>query len=233
MTEPAEFRYSTGHSAIGHAKNFPWEYAVPNTEFWKSLDFVIGRNFLKCFSRTEIDEMNLEQAASISQTAKFELLLSLLQKKLVLQDGLAKESPNSGVDSLADAAQHPTIEDVGPADHLYTADFDSWGDLFLGIYTLQNALGQKARQEKTIRLLIEKRTDKTNLSYFHTLAGLLEETGRYKEAEETEEQVKIWLDRKLGKDSPQALGARRLSRRRFGNKGEKKRRRSYSRRYLI
>ncbi len=59
-------------------------------------------------------------------------------------------------------------------------------------------------------MLCERRRDRGNLSHFHTLAGMLLATGRYEEAEKMEVDVKGWLESKLGKDSPQALGAWRI-----------------------
>lgn len=65
-------------------------------------------------------------------------------------------------------------------------------------------------EEQTIRMLIDKRKDKTNLSHMHTLSAILLGRGKYAKAEEMEGKVKVWLDGKLGRDSPQALGSRKI-----------------------
>ncbi|KAK4044835.1 hypothetical protein C8A01DRAFT_31021 [Parachaetomium inaequale] len=59
-------------------------------------------------------------------------------------------------------------------------------------------------------MVIERRQDRSNLSHSHSLAGVLLETGRYEEAEREETAVRDWLDGRLGRESPQALGARRV-----------------------
>lgn len=184
MASPTGYRYSQGKKDIGEAANFSWEYPVPANEFWNTLGFVTGRSFLQCFSADEIARLPLD--STLSKSGKLELLLKLLREKLSSQDAAA-------------APQTP-----------YDVNYEAWDKLLLGIYTMQGQLGQSADAEKTIRMLVDRRKDKTNLSHLHSLSGLLDEQGKYAEAEETEEPVKLWLDERLGKDSPQALGSRRI-----------------------
>jgi hypothetical protein len=47
-----------------------------------------------------------------------------------------------------------------------------------------------------MRMMCDRRKDKTNLSHFHTLAGLLFARGKYAEAEGMERDVKVWLEEK-------------------------------------
>jgi len=183
MASSTRYRYSQKTKDIGEAKNFSWEYPVPDNEFWNSLDFFIGRNFLKCFSEDEIQRMPLD--STLSKMGKLELLLQLLEEKLSAENA---------------AAAPQTLHDV---------NYDVWDQLLLGKCTMQWQLGLYADAEKTIRTLLDHRNDKTNLSYGHSLSALLDIQGKYAEAEETEIPVQLWLDERLGKDSPQALGARR------------------------
>jgi hypothetical protein len=63
----------------------------------------------------------------------------------------------------------------------------------LGIYTGQIQLGHVEEVEKTIRTIVDQRKDKTNLSHLHSLSSLLEQQGKYAEAEDTKVPVIRWL----------------------------------------
>lgn len=181
-----EVKYSQGSKDIGAAKSFSWEYPVPKNAFWGPLDFVVGRNFLKCFSSSELQAMELRLIGSLPNFEKYELLLKILNEKL--------EASNK-------AATPRTMQEV---------DHKAWDDLMLGIVTMYARLNRLSDQESTVRLLIAKRQDPSNLSHFYNLAGVLLEQGKYAEAEERASKARDWLDGKLGKDSPQALGARKI-----------------------
>jgi hypothetical protein len=165
-------------------KDFSWEYPVPNNEFLGPLNFVVGRNFLKCFAESEILAMESRLDGSLSNDEKHELLLKLLREKLEAEDK---------------AAAPQTLCDV---------NHKAWDDIQLGIVTMQGQLSHLSDQEATVRLLISARTDPTNLSHFYNLSSILLQQKKYAEAEETALPVKDWLDGKLGKESPQALGSR-------------------------
>jgi hypothetical protein len=177
-------KYSQGTKDIGTAKDFSWEYPVPNNEFLGPLNFVVGRNFLKCFAESEILAMEPRLDGSLSNDEKHELLLKLLREKLEAEDK---------------AAAPQTLCDV---------NHKAWDDIQLGIVTMQGQLNHLSDQEATVRLLISARTDPTNLSHFYNLSSILLQQKKYAEAEETALPVKDWLDGKLGKESPQALGSR-------------------------
>ncbi|KUJ22562.1 uncharacterized protein LY89DRAFT_664367 [Mollisia scopiformis] len=85
-----KYLYSTGTSDIGEAKNFPWEYRVPDTEFFDPSGFKVGSTFLACFSEEEAQDMGLESKLSLSKTEKLALLLQTLQDKLKFEDDTAK-----------------------------------------------------------------------------------------------------------------------------------------------
>ena len=197
--DAAGYRYSQNNKDIGDAKNFSWEYPIPVNDFWKSLDFIVGRNFLQCFSPAEIELLRLEESESLSKEGKLQLLLKLLQEKLSAGDT---------------AAALQTLYDV---------DYGSWDKLMLGIHTMQLYLEQADEAETSLRELIDRRKDTTNLSYLHSLSVMLEKRGDYVEAEETERKVRVWLDAKVGRDAPQALGSRRIIARAMWKQGPERR----------
>ncbi|KAH8821757.1 hypothetical protein F5884DRAFT_101736 [Xylogone sp. PMI_703] len=179
-------RYSDGKSdTTGRLRNFPWEYPVPDNKFWNDLPFTVGRNFLSNYSEEEIKQLPIDPDSALGKDKKLELLDELLHTRLASQDA---------------AAAPETFYDV---------DYVSWDRLWLGIFTMQYELGRPGA-EQVMRMMCDRRKDKSNLSHFHTLAGLLLARGEYTEAEKMENDVKVWLEEKLGKDSPQVLGARRI-----------------------
>jgi tetratricopeptide (TPR) repeat protein len=95
---------------IGEANVFSWEYPLPDNEFWNTLDFVVGRNFLQCFSEDEIKQMHFDD--TLSKRGKLELLLNLLREKLSSQDAAA--APQT----------------------LYCVNYAAWDKLLLGISTM-------------------------------------------------------------------------------------------------
>lgn len=189
-------RYSTPN--IGNAKNFTWEYPVPDNAFWNDLKFVVGRNFLSSFSPEEISQLPIDPNSTQSKSGKLELLLQLLQEKIAAQD--AESSPQS----------------------FYDTDYEAWETTWLAIHTMQYELGLP-EAEQTIRMLIDRRKNKANLSHFHTLSVLLFEQGQYAEAEEMERPVLDWLVSRLGDTSPQALGSRRIIARAIWKQGPERR----------
>jgi predicted Zn-dependent protease len=123
---------------------------------------------------------------SLSDMEKHELLLKILNEKLEAGDK---------------AAAPKTLEEV---------DHKAWDDVMLAVVTMQGQLNRLSDQEATLRLMIDKKADPTNLSHFHNLAEALLRQGKYAEAEDMETKARDWLDGKLGKDSPQSLGARKI-----------------------
>ncbi|CAI7632024.1 unnamed protein product [Penicillium discolor] len=79
--------------------------------------------------------------------------------------------------------------------------------------------------EDTIRMLVEKRPDTSNVIPPHMLADHLVKVGKYSEAEEVVRPVCEWMDvnPKLGKASPQALSARRTIARALWGQGPSRR----------
>ncbi|KAK3310027.1 uncharacterized protein B0T15DRAFT_21839 [Chaetomium strumarium] len=182
-------RYSQGNKDIGAARNFSWEFAVPQNKFWDDLPYTAGRNFLSLFEPGEqpsLDDDDNADSNALSRPDKLRLLLKLLRERLARKD--------------ADAAPRS----------FYDVDYQAWDKTWLAIAGIQHELRDFAAEEQTLRMLIERRKDSSNLSHLHSLSGLLLEKGAYEEAERTETVVRDWLDSKLGRESPQSLGARRM-----------------------
>ena len=185
MASPSAVRFSQGKKDIGDAHKFSWEYPVPDNRFWNDIPFTTARNFFQSFSSEEIDRLPIDPDSTLEKHSKLETLIKLLRELLAKKE--AESSPKS----------------------FYDVDFAGWDRLWLAIYTLQDQL-EDPEAEGTLRMLCDRRKDKTNLSHQHTLAGLLLDRGKFAEAEALEKGVKEWLDGQLGKDSPQALSARRI-----------------------
>ncbi|GLA56209.1 hypothetical protein AnigIFM63604_005669 [Aspergillus niger] len=183
------FRYSTGAVATSEtAKAFSWEAPVPVNTFWDSFEYSVARNFLANFSDAELTQLPIDEASSDDHRIKLQLLLRLLQEKLE-QEKAATSPPQS----------------------LYTTDYLRWYQLWQGIYCLQDKL-DLPEAEQTVRMLVEKRPDESNVVPPHMLADHLVKIGKYQEAEETERPVCAWMDSRphLGPSSPQAINARRI-----------------------
>lgn len=183
------FRYSTGEVAINEAaKAFSWEAPVPVNRFWDSFQYCIARSFLDNFSDIQLEQLPIVQDSPDNQQTKLRLLLQLLQDKL------EKEEAN-----------------FSPPQSLYEVDYKRWYKLWQGIFAIQDEL-DLPEAEQTVRMLVEKRPDKSNVVPPHMLADYLVKIGKYKEAEDIERPVCDWMDARphLGKSSPQAINARRI-----------------------
>lgn len=197
---PEGVRYSTPNmQGKPEARNFTWEYPVPENAFWNDLKFVVGRNFLSSFSPEQISQLPIDANSTQSKSEKLEVLLRLLQEKIAAED--AKASPQT----------------------FYDVDFEAWETAWLGVHTMQYNLGRIPEAEQTLRMLIDRRKNKTNLSHFHSLSVMLFEQGRYAEAERMERPVLDWLVGRLGDTSPQALGSRRIIARSIWKQGPERR----------
>ena len=200
-TPTAAVRYSqTKTEMTDQAKAFPWECPIPATPFWEALTFVEARNFLQSFaSDEERAALPIDRDSTAPKDEKLELLSGLLDNKLAAED--AAVAPQTW----------------------YDVDFKAWNRLQMGRFTLQQSLGRDVEAEGTLRMMIGREKNKNNLSFQHTLAALLCDQGKYREAEEMEGPVVEWLDGILGRDSPQALGGRRIMARAMWKQGEERR----------
>lgn len=164
---------------------FPWDYDIPDTPFWSDLEFTVGRNFLTCFSPSEVEQMHLDGA--LNENQKLELLLKLLQEKL--ESRKAEVAPQS----------------------LCSIDFAEWQRLMIGIETMQKFL-DLPEEEETLRIIMENGRDgKRNMSGVNMMAIFKEKHGLYSEAETLAREVLPFMQthEMLGVDSPQAMGTTR------------------------
>ncbi|KAI0154726.1 hypothetical protein GGR57DRAFT_109577 [Xylariaceae sp. FL1272] len=181
-------RYSGPSVSPNDVADFPWEHPVPKTKFWNDLPYPLARNFLQACNAENLAYIRpaTESDSEKSRREKLMLLDRWVKKKLIQEEALA--APCS----------------------FYDADYVGWERLMLASVSISKELGDLARQEDTLRLLVDRRKDRSNLSHLHNLAGMLVEKGDYAEAERLERKVEPWLISKLGRGSPQALGAKRI-----------------------
>lgn len=168
---------------------FPWDYDVPTTPFWSNIKYQIARGFLSCYSADEIESMDFESRADLSNDEKLEYLYSILQN--TLKDEEAKAAPSS----------------------LDKKDYNKWQALNMGISTILYFQGRYEETEVIMRAMYNNGLDGTkNRSALHSLGGILEKLGRYEEAERSAKEILPWLQEHgtLGWDSPQALGSMRI-----------------------
>lgn len=188
-TSTSSFRYSNGQVATSEeAKAFPWEAPVPINQFWDSFDYCTARNFLGNFSDQELEQLPIDQGSTSSHREKLQLLLRLLQEKLTEEEAAAVSQQS-----------------------IYKVDYKRWYNLWQGIYTYEDQL-DLPQAEETVRMLVRTRPSESNVVPPHMLANHLVKVGKYKEAEDTERPVSAWMDAQpsLGRDSPQAINARRI-----------------------
>ena len=179
MARSTSVRFSDGKPQTDKSPNFPWEYLVPDNQFWSGLPFVVGRNFLSNFTAEEVEHLPIDPNCNLGKGKKVNLLLNLLKSRLAERDSTA--APET----------------------YYDIEFPGWDKLWVGIFTMQHELGHP-EAEQTMRRMCDRSKDESNLSHFHTLAGMLVARGEYVEGEVMERKVKPWLEEKLGKDSPQS-----------------------------
>ncbi|KAI8949549.1 hypothetical protein F4801DRAFT_580375 [Xylaria longipes] len=145
-----------------------------------------ARTFLKSFSTEDAAKLPIDPDSTLESSQKIELLFTLLQTQLAKKETDSKPEP------------------------LFDADYAVWEKLHTAIFCVQKDLGNNIQAEMTLHMLIERRRDKTNLSLLLTLCGMLIERGEYEEVAKKLPEIIEWLDRRLGENSPQALGGRRM-----------------------
>ncbi|KAI2696589.1 hypothetical protein CBS147332_8941 [Penicillium roqueforti] len=194
MTVVSSFRYSIAEIATAEAaESFSWEAPVPVNRFWDSFSYGTARSFLGNFSDAELEQLAIDPVVidsdnTADQQKKLQLLLQLLRNKLANEETA-----------------------ISPPQSLYDVDYKRWYGLWQGIYTLENELNLP-QAEETVRMLVERRPDESNVVPLHMLAEYFVKAGKYKEAEEIARPVCEWMDAcpHLGKTSPQAINTRRI-----------------------
>jgi hypothetical protein len=176
---------NTGPEKSAETK-FSWDYDVPNIPFWSDLQpdstITIARNFLTCFSKSEVEDMNLDD--TLDKDQKLHLLLRLLQEKLAAREAQVSPQP------------------------LRMVDYSEWQRLMIGIETMQKFL-DLPEEEDTLRIIMESGKDgNRNMSGVNMMAAFKEKHGLYMEAETLAREVLPFMQghEMLGPDSPQAFG---------------------------
>lgn len=183
MAKPPGVRYSQDDKDIGSARDFPWELPVPKTKFWDDVPYSAACNFLMLFKPDEQVVVDLERS-TLDKKEKLQLLEKLLRQRF----------------DSKDAATAPQT--------LYDENYEYWYRLWLAIASMQFEL-QDPDCEQTLRMMIDRAKDPSNIVPQHTLTQVLIRNGKFAEAEEIALPVLARLDKLLGKESPQALAARR------------------------
>lgn len=172
--------------AARQAPKMPWDFDVPNDAFWNGLDYQIGRNFLQCYEESEISQMTFDDSLSYDEKLKF--LRDILQHTFA--DEAAKTAPTP----------------------LHDTNYKLWVKLMLGFSTIEHYLKNYDEEERIVREMYENGPDGSkNMSALHNLSAVMEQTGRYPEAEHMAREVLPWLEghELLGEGSPQSLGCMR------------------------
>jgi hypothetical protein len=201
MAASPSFRYSNGEIATAEAaKSFSWEAPVPVNGFWDSIDYCTARNFLINFSDAELEQLPIDKDSTEDSRAKLQLLLRLLEEKIAQEEAAAT-----------------------PPQSLYETDYKRWYSLWQGVFRMQDML-DLPEAEDTVRMLVA-RAEKGNSVPRHMLADYLVKIGKYAEAEDTERPVLAWMESgpHLGRESPQAINARRIMARALWGQGPPRR----------
>ncbi|KAJ5112919.1 hypothetical protein N7456_001453 [Penicillium angulare] len=183
------FRYSTGTSDSAKPTSFAWEFAVPVTPFWDSFSWKYAKCILKAFTALEIQNLHLEQYKNESETRKFDLMDKFLEEKLALEEARY-------------LAYGTTLQ---------TADYDLWNKVLLAITLTSTETGHLERAEKAHRSLIDGRTDLQDMTSINNFASwLIHHTTKYDDARGFAIQSQNWIEKKLGRSSPQSIGNRKI-----------------------
>lgn len=170
------------------APKFEWDFDVPDTPFWKGLEFTVARNFITCYQPQELQSVSFDEHATLPVSDRLHFLLSELHTLLSVREAAA--APQS----------------------LHIAHPDQWRRLQLGIETMQKFLGLSIDEAQTIRNVLKSTEGDARVPWLNMLADLDLRTGFFAEAEVLAREVLPWMQKheKLGFDSPQAFGTTRM-----------------------
>ncbi|KAI0123624.1 hypothetical protein BJ170DRAFT_639816 [Xylariales sp. AK1849] len=172
--------------ATAQAPKFEWDFDVPDTPFWKDMEFTVARNFLTCYQPEEIEKMEFDATAPVHDRLRY--LLSQLQSTV----------------SAREAAAAPQ--------KLHVTDARAWTKLLLGIATIQKFLARPREEEEIIRTLLATTEGMARVSWLNMMADLSLRNGDYASAEAAAREVLpvMQTHEKCGPDSPQAFGTTRI-----------------------
>lgn len=144
--------------------------------------------FINFSDEKRLKQLPIDPNSTDDEPTKLHLLLHLLRKKLAREEGA-----------------------TSPPGSLNTQDYAKWNQLLQGIYVVEIEL-DLPESELTVRTLVERRPDESNVVPPHMLSEYLVKHAKYEEAEKSARPVMAWMDAQphIGKASPQALNSRRI-----------------------
>jgi len=177
---------SSTHNNEAAVPKYEWDFDVPNTPFWKDMEFKVAKNFLNCFQPEEVDKIHFDATLSVQDRLRF--LLSQLQSRL--DAGQAAAAPQE----------------------LHVAQPEEWFRVLLGIETMQRFLDLPQEEAQTIRLMLATTTGSARFSWLNMLSELTLRNKDYAEAESLAREVLPWIQthEKMGVDAPQAFGTTKI-----------------------
>ena len=168
---------------------FPWDQEVPETPFWNDIDHNAGRAFFMTFSKDEISQMQFDEA--LTREEKYKLLRD------IYCDALSKDEQKAAPLTLrqADPQRWRALKSSKCSAYCFVGDFASAEVAARDVYENSNVDA-------------DGRINKSGLSM---LSYVLEQAGKYAEAEAATLECLEWINGlpKCGPNSPQALGSMR------------------------
>ncbi|CAN8100539.1 unnamed protein product [Discula destructiva] len=180
---------------------FAWDHDVPDTPFWRDVDFRISATFLSCFESHELEAIPFDANANLDEPDKLRFLLGFVQSKY----------------TACEAAAEP--------EKLHVADPAAWGLLMKSLVALYGHLGLQDEEARTIHTMLSVLTGDNRIQWLNILSDLELRLGHFVQAETLIRGVLPWMQTQanLGVDSPQAMGATRRLIESLWMQGESKR----------
>jgi hypothetical protein len=168
-------------------QRFEWDFDMPETPFWKDIDFRVARNFCTCYDPDQLHKIPFSDYASLPVSGRLRFLLGQIQSLMTARiSAVAPEAP-----------------------HL--ADPVAWRRLLLCISTLYKFLDMPEEEAATIHAVLTITEGDARVPWLNMSADLEMRNGNFAAAESMALAVLPWMQRheKLGMNSPQALGTTR------------------------
>lgn len=166
---------------------FAWDIDIPDTPFWKDVDFRVAAGIINLFKGHELEVIPFDANANLKESDKLRFLLSLVQSKL----------------AASEAASEPT--------KLQIADPVTWGKLMRNLAVLYGHLDLQEEEARIIETVLSTVTGDKRVPWLNILSDLKLRLGQFAEAETLAREILPWMQTQvdLGVDSPQAMGTTR------------------------
>ncbi|KAJ6037109.1 hypothetical protein N7540_001388 [Penicillium herquei] len=178
-----QFRYSSAEKT-----NFAWETAIPIAPFWDTWTYQEAYPVLTAITAEELEPYDLDaNYGTASLEKKYAVILDILREKL-----------------------HREETKGATPEEFYTTNYKSWGYVWLAIASTNSNLGRVNEAEAAYRILVARQQDPNNIVPLYNLSAfLIQHTTRYAEGKALALQSVGWLDKRVGKASPQSIGVRK------------------------